>query len=318
MRSRYRRSPTGKLINLNSRALDIFDRLDRNPLLPTHYLHAFLGGNPINLSNRLGDLYHENNTPPYYGWFLDRPEGQWRALNARYVPATHANTRLAERALRDHGRAVRQKANPSNSFFHDLMASVLAAGFELSAKDAPEIAYIAWEEIRDHRRTPVKTRTSSTPFNIPLRGRDLRPDARPFGYRYIRPDGAKRSMLFAGIEADRGTEPLRPTFARHSSMAQKFAEYKEFFERKIYQSHFGFSGAPFVPIVTTSEARMQNMMALVTEIYGRKGSAYLLFRAFPEFASYETTLPIIDNLLTCTWQRVGHPPFRIVDALYTS
>lgn len=63
-RPRTRRRPTGKPIKLTPRALDIFDRLDRNRMLPTNYLHAFLGGNLTNLSNRLGDLYHHQASLP--------------------------------------------------------------------------------------------------------------------------------------------------------------------------------------------------------------------------------------------------------------
>src|SRR6266404_1983948 len=103
-RPRTRRRPAGKPIKLTPRALDIFDRLDRNRMLPTNYLHAFLGGNLTNLSNRLGDLYHENNTPPYFDWYLDRPEGQWRTMNARYVHATYSNTAAAERLARQRPR----------------------------------------------------------------------------------------------------------------------------------------------------------------------------------------------------------------------
>jgi hypothetical protein len=168
-RPRTRRRPTGRPIKLTPRALDIFDRLDRNCMLPTNYLHAFLGGNLTNLSNRLGDLYHENNTPPYFTHYLDRPEGQWRSMNARYVHATYTNTAAAERALRDNGREPRQKANLSSSFFHDLMACVLGAAFELSARSDRDIAHLSWEDIRDHERTPKKTRRSPAPFNVPLR-----------------------------------------------------------------------------------------------------------------------------------------------------
>jgi hypothetical protein len=213
-RPRTHRQPTGKPIKLTSRALDIFDRLDRNRMLPTNYLHAFLGGNLTNLSNRLGDLYHENNTPPYFDWYLDRPEGQWRTMNARYVHATYTNTAAAERALCDNGREIRQKPNLSNSFFHDLMACALGASFELAARTDPEITYLSWEDIRDHELTPEKTRRSPAPFNIPLRHGDLRPDDRPFGLQYTRPTGRKRTLVFACIEADRSTEPLRPNQAR--------------------------------------------------------------------------------------------------------
>ena len=314
-RPRTHRRPTGKLVKINDRALDIFDRLDRNVLLPTNYLHAFLGGNLTNLSNRLGDLYHENNTPPYFGWYLERPEGQWRTMNARYVPATHTNLPLAERALRDNGRPVRQKANFSNSFFHDLMACILGAAFELSARADPAVTHLSWEDIRDHERTPAKTRELPSPFNIPLRGRDLRPDDRPFGYRYTRPDGKTRSILFAGIEADRRTEPLTAAKLRHSSMAQKFEDYREFIDRGVYMTHFGFPFTPLVPIVTVSEARMRNMMMLLSDICGRATTKYFLFRAIPEFASFEHAIPITDDFLTAPWQRAQHDPVTLLEVL---
>ena len=314
-RPRTRRRPSGKPIKVTPRALDILDRLDRNHMLPTNYLHAFLGGNLTNLSNRLGDLYHEDNTPPYFEPLLNRPEGQWRAMNARYVHATYTNTQAAEHALRDHGRSIRQKANLSNSFFHDLMACVLGSAFELSARAEPDINYLSWEDIRDDERTPEKTRRSPTPFNIPLRRGDLRPDDRPFGLQFTRPNGRKRTLIFAGIEADRSTEPLRPTQLRHSSLAQKFADYGEFIEREVYASHFGFPMVPLVPIVTVSEARMRNMMMLLGEIAGTRTAKYFLFRALPAFASFERSLPIIDDLLTCEWQRIGAEPLRLAHAL---
>jgi hypothetical protein len=236
-------------------------------------------------------------------------------MNARHVHATEANTAAAERALSDHGHDIRQKANLSNSFFHDLMASVLGAAFELSARAESGIAYLSWEAIRDHERTPEKTRHSPAPFNIPLWRGDLRPDDRPFGLQYIRATGRKRTLVFAGIEADRSTEPLRANQLRHSSMAQKLADYREFTDRKIYAAHFGFPMVPLIPIVTVSEARMHDMMMLLPEICGTNPAKYFLFRAIPAFASFEQSIPLIDDLLTCHWERVAHEPTRLVDLL---
>src|SRR5208283_5140108 len=83
---------------------------------------------------------------------------------------------------------------------------------------------------------------------------------------------------------------------RHSSLAQKFEDYRQFIDREIYRSHFGFPIVPLVPIITVSEPRMRNMMTLLAEVYGRKGSKYFLFRAIPAFASFEQSIPIIDDL----------------------
>ena len=314
-RPRTRRRPTGKPIKLTERALEIFDRLDRNRMLPTNYVHAFVGGNFTNLSNRLGDLYHETNTSPYFEPYLDRPEGQWRTINARYIYATYTNTAVAERALRDSGRSLRQKANVSSSFFHDLMSCILGAAFELSARVEPNITYLSWEAIRAHERTPERTRASPSPFTIALGQRELRPDDRPFGLQYTTLGGRKRTLLFAGIEADRSTEPLRPKQMRRSSIAQKFRNYSDFIDREIFAAHFGFPVAPLVPVITVSQLRMRNMMALLPEIAGANAAKYFLFRAMPEFASYERSIPIVTDLLRCTWERVGHSPVRLMEQL---
>src|SRR5260370_39905292 len=88
-RPRTRRRPTGKPIKLTPRTLDIFDRLDRNRMLPTNYLHAFLGGNLTHPSNRLGDLHPENTPPPHFAPFPPPPEGPRRSMNPRSRPAAY-------------------------------------------------------------------------------------------------------------------------------------------------------------------------------------------------------------------------------------
>jgi hypothetical protein len=196
-----------------------------------------------------------------------------------------------------------------------LMASALGAAFELSARADPEITYLSWEAIRDHERTPEKIRRSPAPFNIPLRRGDLRPDDRPFGFQFTRPEGRKRTLLFSGIEADRSTEPLRANQLRHSSMAQKFEDYREFLDREIYTAHFGFPIVPLVPIIAVSETRMRNMMTLLAEVVGGRTTKYFLFRAIPAFASFEKSIPIINDLLTHPWERVGAEPVRLLDVL---
>jgi hypothetical protein len=74
---------------------------------------------------------------------------------------------IDERALRaldlhQHGRCrarlarrwPRDQAEPnlSNSFFHDLMASVLGVAFELSARPEPDIVYLSWRAGRCSNR----------------------------------------------------------------------------------------------------------------------------------------------------------------------
>ena len=90
---------------------------------------------------------------------------------------------------------------------------------------------------------------------------------------------------------------------------------REFIDREIYVAHFGFPMVPLIPIVTVSEARMRNMMTLLTEICGGSTTKYFLFRAIPAFASFEQSIPVIDDLLMAPWQRVGAQPLRLSEAL---
>jgi hypothetical protein len=75
-RSRFRRQPTGKKLWTSPRDIEIFRLLRRYRYLPSNFIGAFVGGNPIRLKQRLGDLYHEG--------YLDRPPQQWQTLKARY------------------------------------------------------------------------------------------------------------------------------------------------------------------------------------------------------------------------------------------
>ena len=59
-------------------------------------------------------------------------------------------------------------------------------------------------------------------------------------------------------------------------------------------------------------------MMLLGEIAGDRATRYFLFRAIPAFASFEQSLPVIDDLLTFPWQRVGAEPIRLIDALRRS
>src|SRR5260370_29918337 len=98
-------------------------------------------------------------------------------------------------------------------------------------------------------------------------------------------------------------------------MAQKFFFFNDTATTEIYTAHFGFPMVPLIPIVTVSEARMRNMMTLLPEICGGSTTKYFLFRAIPAFASFEQSIPVIHDLLTAPWQRVGADPLSLSEAL---
>src|SRR4051812_24758878 len=94
-RSRIHRQSARKAIVLSPRDVEIFKLLDRYRYLPSNFIHAFVGGNPIRFKQRIGDLFHEG--------FLNRPYRQWQAMNARYRPAICELDTKAREALIEHG-----------------------------------------------------------------------------------------------------------------------------------------------------------------------------------------------------------------------
>src|SRR5665213_3049681 len=91
-RSRMRRTPTGKRIELTSRDLDIFRTLARYRYLSSTYIHEFVGGaSQTRFKERLGDLFHEG--------YLDRPSRQWEMADCRHRPVIHELGGGAKRVL---------------------------------------------------------------------------------------------------------------------------------------------------------------------------------------------------------------------------
>ena len=78
----------------------------------------------------------------------------------------------------------------------------------------------------------------------------------------------QRRICIPCKEIDRDTEGLERT------IAQKFRNYHEFMQRKIYASHFGFDNA-LIPFITTDESRMRGMMNLLGPC------PYIIFKVVP-------------------------------------
>ena len=139
---------------------------------------------------------------------------------------------------------------------------------------------------------------------------NLTADAQPFGLE--RMIGGKRTYLFfPGIEADCGTEPLDANDADRSSIAKKFAAYTAIADQGIYRSHFGFPNF-FVPVITSTAARMRSMMRLLEKMTGDGGSKMFLFKTFPAFTSFDPPPKAGGHMLSEPWHRVGHSPLLLI------
>jgi Replication-relaxation len=192
-----------KRIELSPRDLEIFRLLSRYRYLSSTYIHVFVGGaSETRLKERLGDLFHEG--------YIERPERQWDLADARCRPAVYESGRGSVQALRAEGglpddRRTFLATTAHHQFLHSLMICEALASLELGVRASAELRLIAWPEIL--ARAPEATRSSSTPFRLPvLSGGYLVPDGL-FGIEYAHED--TKAYRFFALEVDGGQCPSR-------------------------------------------------------------------------------------------------------------
>jgi hypothetical protein len=313
-RPRHGRVSTGKRVRPTPADILTFQVLRRHGPLPSTYIHAFtreLRRNEGKTKERLGDLYHEDNTP-HGGPYLDRPWQQWQSIDARYQPAVAENTPLAEQVLRERGLlADTSTTRGGEQFAHRFMVACVTASIELATRDDPAIRFIPEAEIL--ARSPHKTLEipCSITYANPRTGKrqtvakPLIPDAL-FGLEY-----AGAGYRFFMVEVDRNHEPVRRANLAETSYLRKILQYREVIEKDVYKWHFGMTAGMLVLNVTTNFAHMENIGALVDELTDGKGCPYLLFKTLPVFGQYPRVPPILRTLLTEPWWRGRFEPLAI-------
>ncbi len=317
------RRRTGKRIQLTERDLEIFRFLTRYRFLRSTVLFALVGGKSHKrFVERLGDLYHE-------GGFVDRPNQQWQAINARYTPAVYQLGDAGWNVLAQYG-AVRESAaasngrpdrRPSRHYHHELMICDILSSIEIAVRADPSLRLISWPEILASPKMPETTRNAASPMaaRVPVThaapgtsklnrtDRPLVPDAL-FGLEYTA-RGTKRYRFFA-LEADRNTEPIVRGNLRQSSYLRKILQYRAIAAQSVYKTLWGLPNL-LVLNVTVSDRHRQNIMRLVDELTKGKGSSFLLFKTMPSLASLEKAPLPIPDILTRAWHRTGYPDFFI-------
>ena len=307
-RSRIRRQSANRTILLSPRDIAVFKLLDRYRYLPSNFILAFVGGNPIRFKQRLGALFHEG--------YLNRPHRQWHAINARYRPAIYELDVKARQALAERGVLSRHRVGAAGSFAHEVMVCLTMASFELAAQTDTGLRFVSWPHLLAN--APQQTRQSPTPFAIPVtifhRDRrqafDLKPDGRPFALKLSLSNNRKRALYFPGFELDRHTEPLSTADLERSSIIKKVLAYREMVASNLYKTHFDFPNM-LVPFVTVNAEHMRNMIELVLSLTKGKGASYLLFKTIPDLLSVERTIEPDGRVIAEPWLRAGYPPFDI-------
>jgi hypothetical protein len=297
--------------HLTERDVEILKLLARYRYLPADDIHAFVGGSLKNVAHRLNLLSRKPNL------YIKRRHQQRQNANNNYRRLIYELDDRGLAILRERGLPHLPKTYHRN-FAHELMVCRITASVELGARHNRTVRLITWQEIMASEKTPLATRQSATPTSIPVSftvhearcSTTVTADARPFGLERNNTNTGRSFVFCPGIEADCGTEPVDTSDLDRSSIFKKFAAYRAIAEQGLYRSHFGFPNF-FVPIITTTTARMQSMIGLLEKITGGCGSKMFLFKTFPALTSFEKPPEPGGHMLTQPWHRAGFPAFHL-------
>ena len=303
-RSRMKRQPTGKRVELSPRDLAIFELLTRYRYLRSTYIHAFVGGaSETRFKERLGDLYHE-------GGYLERPKRQWDCVNARYMPLVYENTLKAVEVLHALGGVVETipSKKSDRQFAHRLLTCEVLASIELAVRHYPGLRIISSSEIL--AKAPQHAAEALNPLALPVsvgRGRSnlVVPDAL-FGLEYA--EGGQKSYRFFALEVDRGTMPVRRNRHGQTSYADKMEAYRRALALSAHKTYWGIPNL-FVLTVTTSPHRMEHMLAALAG--AATGSKIFLFKNLKSLGLLEGKGRPVKGMLDEPWERAAQPPFPI-------
>ena len=305
-RRRDRRSPTGIELGLTERDLLWLEKLHRHGPLASTFLLAYSRSTHRSCGrakDRLTHLYHEAGK--HGGAYLERPWQQFATQGSRYHDLVYDVSDAGLRALKDAGRLCEHVPAPSGPWVHRYMTAAITASIELATIKTESIRYIFGDEILGRAQAPLR-------FPVTVGGvtNNLIPDAL-FGLEYT-VCGRKLYRFFI-VEADRGTEPATASASRHrrKSYERTVHQYREFVGKGQYRQALRLTAGMIVLNVTTSEARLQNLIDLTAKLSEGGRNSYMLFAALPAFGRAFRPVDVLDHLLTTPWRRAGLTGFRI-------
>ena len=68
-----------------------------------------------------------------------------------------------------------------------------------------------------------------------------------------------------------------------------------------------------LPFITTTQARMRSMIALLERLRPGPLARRFLFKHIPSFTSFDKPAPATGHMLTEPWHRAGYDPFRFTE-----
>jgi hypothetical protein len=262
---------------VTARDLALLDHVRRHRFLSSAHLVALDGGNASNVLARLRKLFDQGH--------LERPLAQLATVPViGNRPMLYGLTTSGARLLREQGHAINdgvdftERTRRGGAIFidHTLAVADFFVRLELGCRNTAGVEIISEAEIL--ATAPAHTRAAREPLrwvaDQTIRGKretwSVIPDG-IFGLRFA--DG---TGTFAAIEIDRGTIPIVRQRATHRSIKRKLMTYVQGWRAGRHLHQFGIENLR-VLMVTSSAARMKNMLAAVDDITGGRGTGFLLF-----------------------------------------
>jgi Replication-relaxation len=303
-RSRLRPTSTGKRVSPTERDILWFQKLAEHGSLPTSFLLEFCNGSHASekrASERLCDLFHEDNTPDG-GAYLVRPPQQFRTIDSRYNQLVYDLAPAGWRALERSGVDIAQYSSPSGPWLHRFMTACITASIELACLSRDDISYIPQSEMLQRARTTLCCPVIITePATKRQMTKDLIPDAL-FGLRYRTADGDR--FRFFTVEADRATEPTTSANWNRKSFLRNLLQYNAYVSRGAYRQHLNLTAPLLVLNVLSDQRRMERMAECVAKSYP-SGNSFMLFQAWEDFGPAFRPPHPRSSLLMGDWVRGG-------------
>lgn len=303
-RSRRKPQSTGKRVMLTKRDTLWLRVLAEHGPLASSFLLKFaehLGGSRKRASERLTDLFNEDNTR-HGGPYLIRPPQQFHTLDSRYNQLVYDLSDAGRAALKDREVWPERALSSGGPWLHSFMVSSITASIRLAVADRPDLKFIGQHEILSRADTDIST---SVPILDAKTGRAksirLAPDAL-FGLGYRTETGLK--FRFFAIEADRATEPLTSSNFNRKSALRSLQAYHAYIAEGRYKPHLQLTSPLLVLNVFSDPKRMERVMALY-EKEKPDGLTYQLFQSWGDFAPpFRPPQPNL-QLLAEDWHRAS-------------
>jgi hypothetical protein len=283
------RQPRKGKIALRPNDTVVFCALDRHNVLPSNYLKLLFPDRNTNaFTDRLTALFHGSEVN---GYFLDKPNGQWKSVYSDIQHLVYGNAPNAQ-TLIDDSKLWIPPPRIDNHFVHSLMNGCVGFSFE-HLLPSLNLGYIHRHEILEKKQSKLA---------LPVSSGRLVPDDL-FGIVY-----AVNLIQFFAVEIDRATETI-------NTISHKLLGYFEAMTAApgvpfLYRKEWGIDTF-MVMIVTTTETRKRQILEGIRQMNSRHAKRVIV-KVLPDFDVLMWRVPeyILTELLE-PWDRADGSTFDI-------